>query len=200
MIGKLRSLGLPVSIADIGGGLGVPYREDQAVFDVDGYAALMNRIFAPLNVSVMLEPGRFLVAESGALITSVTYIKERPQKRFVIVDAGMNDLIRPTLYEAWHPILPLKEIPGASVISDIVGPVCETGDYFALERSLPPVKPGDLIAVLVAGAYGAVMSSHYNARPFIPEIMVNGSAWDTVRTRQATEDIWKNEVIPDWLK
>ena len=120
LIGKLRSLGLPVSIADIGGGLGVPYREDQAVFDVDGYAALINRIFAPLNVSVMLEPGRFLVAESGALITSVTYIKERPQKRFVIVDAGMNDLIRPTLYEAWHPIVPLKETPGAPVFLQIL--------------------------------------------------------------------------------
>jgi diaminopimelate decarboxylase len=200
LIGKLRSLGLPVSVADVGGGLGVPYRDDQAVFDVDGYAALVNRIFAPLNVSVMLEPGRFLVAESGALMTSVTYIKERPHKRFVIVDAGMNDLIRPTLYEAWHPILPLKDTPGAPAISDIVGPVCETGDYFALERPLPPVKPGDRIAVLVAGAYGSVMSSYYNARPFITEVMVNGSAWDIVRAPQKTEDIWKNETIPGWLK
>lgn len=199
LIKRLRAAGQTVVVADLGGGIGVPYKGEPAC-DVDAYAAMINEIFSSLDVAIAFEPGRFLVAEGGALLTRVTYIKDRPARRFVIIDAGMNDLIRPTLYEAYHPIVPTKETPGEDVVSDIVGPVCETGDYFALERSLPPVRPGDLLAVQVAGAYGSVMSSHYNARPFVSEIMVNGSTWDIVRARQKTEDIWKNEAIPDWLK
>lgn len=198
LIEKLRAKGLNVSVADIGGGLGIPY-DGSDVFNVDAYTKVINDIFEPLHVSVMLEPGRFLVAESGALVTQVTYIKERPERRFVIVDAGMNDLIRPTLYEAYHPIVPLAEKAGA-IPSDIVGPVCETGDYFALERPFPPVVAGDLIAVLCSGAYGSVMSSQYNSRPLIAEIMVQGDKWDIVRKAQTIPDIWANEVIPGWLK
>lgn len=200
LIKKLREQGSTVTVADIGGGLGIPYQEDQVPFDTEAYARLISRIFAPLNVSVMLEPGRYLVAEGGALLTRVTYIKDRPDRRFVIVDAGMNDLIRPTLYEAWHPIVPVAETSGSELVSDIVGPVCETGDYFALERPLAPVNSGDLIAVLCAGAYGSVMSSQYNSRPLIPEIMTRESDWRIVRKGQSVADIWANESIPDWKK
>ncbi len=199
LINRLRSNGQSVTVADLGGGLGVPYR-DEPVCDVDAYAKMIDEIFSALDVSIAFEPGRFLVAEGGALLTRVTYIKDRPARRFVIVDAGMNDLIRPTLYEAYHPIVPVEPAPGAAVVSDIVGPVCESGDYFALERSLPPVKPGAVLAILVAGAYGSVMSSHYNARPFATEVMVKDGTWDVVRKRQKTEDIWQNEAIPGWLK
>lgn len=201
LIGALRERGLSVTVADVGGGLGIPYRSEQAEFDVDAYAALINRIFAPLNVRVMLEPGRYLVAEAGALITKVIYLKDRPEKRFVIVDAGMNDLIRPTLYEAYHPVVPLTPPADPTLITcDIVGPVCETGDYLALERPLPSVQPDDLLAILCAGAYGSVMSSQYNSRPFIAEALVNGNLWATIRERQSVEAIWAHESIPDWLK
>jgi diaminopimelate decarboxylase len=149
----------------------------------------------------MLEPGRYLVAEAGALITKVIYLKDRPEKRFVIVDAGMNDLIRPTLYEAYHPVVPLTPPADPTLITcDIVGPVCETGDYLALERPLPSVQPDDLLAILCAGAYGSVMSSQYNSRPFIAEALVNGNLWATIRERQSVEAIWAHESIPDWLK
>lgn len=200
LINKLRAQGCTVTIADIGGGLGIPYQQDQDVFDVESYARLINSVFQPVGVSVMLEPGRFLVAEGGALLTRVTYIKDRPERRFVIVDAGMNDLIRPTLYEAFHPVVPLVETKAPPVLSDIVGPVCETGDYFALERPLAPVVSGDVLAILCTGAYGSVMSSQYNSRPLIPEIMVKGTDWRTVRTGQEIPAIWANEAIPDWKK
>lgn len=200
LIDKLRAQGCTVTIADIGGGLGIPYQQDQTVFDVEAYARLINSVFQPVGVSVMLEPGRFLVAEAGALLTRVTYIKDRPERRFVIVDAGMNDLIRPTLYEAFHPVVPVAETKGALIISDIVGPVCETGDYFALERPLAPVVSGDVLAILCTGAYGSVMSSQYNSRPLIPEVMVKGSDWRIVRTGQEIPAIWANEAIPDWEK
>jgi diaminopimelate decarboxylase len=199
LIKKLRDKNLEVSIADIGGGLGISY-EGQKEFDLTGYTQLINRIFSSLNVSIALEPGRFLVAESGALLTRVTYIKERPERRFVITDAGMNDLIRPTLYEAFHPVLPVLNTSGKPVLSDIVGPVCETGDYFALNRELPPIVTGDILAVLCAGAYGSVMSSQYNSRPLIPEVMTRGKDWAIVREGQKISDIWANEVIPGWLK
>ncbi len=201
LIEELRSNGMNVTVADVGGGLGIPYRAEQAIFDVEGYAALINRIFSPLDVSVMLEPGRYLVAEAGALITKVIYLKDRPEKRFVIVDAGMNDLIRPTLYEAYHPVMPVSPPADKTLITcDIVGPVCETGDYLALERPLPAVQPDDLLAILCAGAYGSVMSSQYNSRPFIAEALVNGNLWATIRERQSVEAIWAHESIPDWLK
>ncbi len=201
LIAALRANGMTVTVADVGGGLGIPYRSEQAVFDVEGYASLINRIFAPLDVRVMLEPGRYLVAEAGALITKVIYLKDRPEKRFVIVDAGMNDLIRPTLYEAYHPVTPVTAPADQTMITcDIVGPVCETGDYLALERSLPAVQPDDLLAILCAGAYGSVMSSQYNSRPFIAEALVNGNLWATIRERQSVEAIWAHESIPDWLK
>lgn len=201
LITKLRENGHAVTSVDLGGGFGVPYQEDQAEFDTGGYARLIDRMFSGLGVSLLLEPGRFLVAEAGALLTRVTYVKDRPDRRFVIIDAGMNDLIRPTLYEAWHTIVPVTPVDGTPTPADIVGPVCETGDYFALGRPLPPVQPGDLLAVLCAGAYGAAMSSQYNSRPLIPEILVGEDGrWDVVRRRQEIPEIWALENIPGWLK
>jgi len=203
LIARLRGNNLPVEVADLGGGLGVAYKDGQPEFPVTDYAHLINQTFSKHDVQIMLEPGRYLVAESGALIAKVTYIKDRPEKTFVITDAGMNDLIRPTLYEAWHPILPLKSdtSPQNTLLADVVGPVCETGDYFALDRQIhASIKPNDFIAVLVAGAYGSVMSSQYNSRPFIAEIIVHDGQWQTVRRPQAVEEIWDHEIIPDWLK
>ncbi len=196
MITNLRAIGCTVTDVDLGGGLWVPYNgEPQA--PVDEYAAMISRIFAPLDIHVSLEPGRILIAESCALLTRVIYTKEREDKKFVITDAGMNDLIRPTLYDAYHPILPVvNETTNTKTHPcDVVGPVCETGDYFALDRELPhTIDRGDILAVMVAGAYGSVMSSLYNTRPFIPEIMVKGDSVRLIRKRQAVTDIWKDEV------
>lgn len=193
---------LDAQSVDVGGGLGVAYREHDRPLDLDTYCGLIRDRLGPLKVPIILEPGRFLVAEAGALLTRVLYIKKGLGKQYLILDAGMNDLLRPALYDAWHPIWPVMRPHDAEgeLPFDIVGPVCETGDTFGIGRRLKtPVAPGDLMAVLCAGAYGAVMSSTYNARPLAPEVLVDGTRKATVRAAQTIEDLLAQDAVPDWL-
>jgi len=197
----LRAHGLPVRRLDFGGGLGVVYK-DETPPDLGAYAQAVRDAVGGLDVDIVLEPGRYLVADAGVLLARVVYVKDGVSKRFVIVDAGMNDLIRPTLYEAWMSIRPVvapaPDAPLAPV--DVVGPICETGDYLALGRALPPLAAGDLIVVGSAGAYGAVMSSAYNTRPLVPEILVKGDQIATIRPRQTIEALIAADRLPPWLE
>ena len=199
---ELRADGHHIRHLDIGGGLGVPYR---GIGDIPpspaDYASIVRETLGDLKLKLILEPGRMIVGNAGVLVTRVIYSKEGADRTFTIVDAAMNDLIRPTLYEAHHEVWPLDEMKSASppVQQDIVGPVCETGDYLALERALPPFAPGDLIAILTAGAYGAVMSSTYNSRLLIPEVLVDGEEFAIVRPRQTYDDLIALDRLPPWL-
>lgn len=198
----LRADGHALKHLDIGGGLGVPYRGANDVPPhPDEYAAVVHETLGDLGLKIVMEPGRMIVGNAGVLVTKVTFIKEGADKTFTIVDAAMNDLIRPTLYEAHHDIWPVVEKTSemAPVQQDVVGPVCETGDYLATDRALPPFAPGDLMAVMTAGAYGAVMSSVYNTRPLIPEVMVKGSNYAVVRPRPSYEELIGADRLPPWL-
>jgi len=198
----LRADGHTIDHLDLGGGLGIPYREsdDPESYHPDRYAEIVARHVGALDCRLVFEPGRLLVGNAGVLVTSVIYIKQGDGRTFVIVDAAMNDLIRPTLYEAHHDIKPVS-INAASAIftADIVGPVCETGDYLALERSLPVCKSGDLLAVMSAGAYGAVQAGTYNSRLLVPEVMVKDANWSVVRPRPTYEDLIELDKLPPWL-
>ena len=199
---QLRADGVPLRHLDIGGGLGVPYRGANDVPPhPDEYAAVVKKALGDLGLRIVLEPGRMIAGNAGVLVTRVTYVKEGVDKTFTIVDAGMNDLIRPTLYEAYHDVWPVSERlrDMAPVQQDIVGPVCETGDYLALDRALPPVAAGDLLAVMTAGAYGAVMSSGYNTRPLTPEVIVSGGRYCVARPRQTYDELIGADRVPDWL-
>ena len=197
----LRGKGLELEHLDIGGGLGVPYR---GAIDVpphpDDYAAIVKAALGDLGLNIVLEPGRMIVGNAGILVTKVIYVKEGTDKTFTIVDAAMNDLIRPTLYEAHHDIWPVLEAKNdmAPLAQDIVGPVCETGDYLAADRALPPFKSGDLIAIMTAGAYGAVMASAYNTRPLVPEVLVKGESFAVVRPRPAYEELIGLDQLAPW--
>jgi diaminopimelate decarboxylase len=200
----LRADGHRIEHVDLGGGLGIPYRTDNnpPPFPED-YARIVARHTAALNCKVMLEPGRAIVGNAGVLVASVIYLKKGENKRFVIVDAAMNDLVRPTLYDAHHDILPVNEsAPAAAQMtrSDVVGPVCESGDYLALDRDLPEVAAGDLIAVMSAGAYGAVQAGTYNSRLLIPEVLVKGSRFAVVRPRPSYEELIALDTLPPWLQ
>lgn len=199
LVQKLRYHGATITQVDLGGGLWIPY-QDEPLPDMREYGRMIAEIFLPLDVKIALEPGRLMVAEAGTLLTSVIFTKPRTSKKFVIVDAAMNDLIRPTLYDAFHKILPVQENKGDTSLCDVVGPVCETGDYLALDRELPELNRGDLVAILNAGAYGSVMSSTYNSRPLIAEILVDGNDFDIVREAAKVETCWANEKIPARLK
>ncbi|MEE1563150.1 MAG: diaminopimelate decarboxylase, partial [Alphaproteobacteria bacterium] len=168
--------------------------------DIADYAALVREVIVPLGCDLLFEPGRYLVGNAGVLVTRVIRVKEGLSRRFVVVDAGMNDLLRPALYDARHNILPLDETaPDAEESpADVVGPVCETGDSFAEAKLLPPMAEGDLLAVCSAGAYGAVMASTYNSRPLVPEVMVRGAAYAVVRLRQEVDVPLEMEQTPDW--
>jgi diaminopimelate decarboxylase len=200
----LRADGHQIEHVDLGGGLGIPYRTDNDPPPFpENYAKIVARHTAALNCRVMLEPGRGIVGNAGVLVSSVIYLKKGEKKRFVIVDAAMNDLVRPTLYEAHHGILPVKEpAPAAArmISSDVVGPVCESGDYLALGRDLPEVAAGDLIAVMSAGAYGAVQAGTYNSRLLIPEVLVKGSQFAVVRPRPSYEELIGLDTLPPWLQ
>ncbi len=198
----LRADGHAIDHVDVGGGLGIPYKLDNEPPPLpDDYAAVVRKHIGPLGVKLVLEPGRLIAGNAGILLTRVLYVKEGGAKTFVIVDAGMNDLIRPTLYDAHHDIWPVTEsAPGADrVIADVVGPVCETGDYLALDRSLPKLAAGDLVAVMTAGAYGATQSSTYNTRPLVPEVLVKGADMAVVRPRLDAEALIALDRLPDWL-
>jgi diaminopimelate decarboxylase len=199
----LKADGIQLEHLDIGGGLGVPYRGANDVPPTpDEYAAVVKTALGDLGLKIVLEPGRMIVGNAGVLVTSVTYVKEGEDKTFTIVDAAMNDLIRPTLYEAYHEIWPVKEQRKemARVQQDIVGPVCETGDFLAEDRALPSAEPGDLLAVMTAGAYGAVMSSTYNTRLLIPEVLVRGDRYAVVRPRPSYDDLIGADHVPEWLE
>ncbi|WEX10094.1 diaminopimelate decarboxylase [Chelativorans sp. AA-79] len=198
----LRADGHTVEHVDLGGGLGVPYREDNEPPPLpDAYAEVVRRHVTRLGLKVVFEPGRLIVGNAGILVSEVLYVKEGDAKSFLVVDAAMNDLIRPTLYDAYHAIRPVREPAGdaARMKVDVVGPVCETGDFLALDRDLPTMKQGDLIAIGTAGAYGAVQASTYNSRLLVPEVLVNGNRFHVVRTRPSYEDLIGLDSLPDWL-
>lgn len=195
LIGRLRAAGLTVDHLDIGGGLGVPYQPHQSRPPVAEFIRRVCERTALLGLTLMTEPGRSIVAEAGALVTKVLYRKSNGHKQFVIVDAAMNDLIRPSLYQAHHEILPLRESTAEASAVDVVGPVCESGDFFAKDRLLTPLDSGDLAALLTAGAYGFVLASNYNSRPRVPEILVEGETWRIVRDRETYADLVRGETL-----
>ena len=201
-VGLLRADGHVIDHLDLGGGLGVQYRPDNSPPPhPDLYAAVIKKRLGHLGAKLVLEPGRLLVANAGILVTKIVYMKSGEGKSFVIVDAAMNDLIRPTLYEAFHDIKPINE-PSANhsrIVADVVGPVCESGDYLALGHDLPVQQAGDLLAVLSAGAYGAVQAGTYNTRPLIPEVLVKGHDFSVIRARQSYEELIGLDHLPDWL-
>ncbi len=199
---ELRTAGHTLDHLDLGGGLGVPYHADQdQPPSPAAYADIAKAALGDLGLKLILEPGRVIVGNAGVLVTRVIHAKQGEGRRFAIVDGAMNDLIRPTLYEAHHEIWPVAEPLRAApaIRQDVVGPVCETGDYLALDRPLPPFTAGDLMAVMTAGAYGAVMASTYNTRPLVPEVMVNGRAWSVVRPRLEPAQIIALDRLPAWL-
>jgi diaminopimelate decarboxylase len=198
---ELVEAGVPLRRLDFGGGLGITYRDEPA-FDLRAYADTVRGLTAGLEAELVFEPGRLLVGNAGVLVTRVLYVKTGIARRFLIVDAAMNDLIRPSLYDAWHDIVPVREAaPGAGEQPvDIVGPVCETADTFARQRPLPPVEAGDLLAICSTGAYSAVMSSSYNSRLPAPEIMVRGRDYAVVRARPDHAALIGQDHLPDWLE
>jgi diaminopimelate decarboxylase len=186
---------------DLGGGLGVPYRGDNDVPPhPDEYGAMVKRVLGPLGLRLVLEPGRMFVGNAGILVTRVVYVKEGETKTFVIQDGAMNDLIRPTLYDAHHDIQPVREArkAGEMIVADVVGGVCETGDYFARDRRMPRPEAGDLLAIMTAGAYGAVQAGTYNTRPLVPEVLVNGGRFAIVRPRQSYEELIGQDHLAPW--
>jgi diaminopimelate decarboxylase len=198
----LRGDGHHIEHVDLGGGLGIPYREDnEPPPDPDAYAAIVKRATRGLGCKLIFEPGRMIVGNAGILVTRVIYVKRGEAKRFVIADAAMNDLIRPTLYEAHHDIRPVRESAATAprILADVVGPVCETGDYLALDREMAEPAPGDLLAVMTAGAYGAVQAGTYNTRALVPEVLVNGDQWSLVRPRMDTDALIALDRMPNWL-
>jgi diaminopimelate decarboxylase len=201
-VADLRADGHSIDHVDLGGGLGIPYRLTNEPPPLPAaYAEMVKRLTAGIDAKLIFEPGRLIVGNAGILLTRVTYVKQGADKTFVIVDAGMNDLIRPTLYEAYHEVWPVTEpAPDASRGRvDVVGPVCETGDYLALDREMPIPKPGDLLAVMTAGAYGAVQASTYNSRPLVAETLVDGEKLAIVRARPSVEELIGLDTLPDWL-
>jgi diaminopimelate decarboxylase len=201
LVRALRAGGQRVCVVDCGGGLGIPYCNEPSPGPA-GLAGAIRGALHDLAVRVLIEPGRWLVGPAGLLLTSVVLVKQTPGGRFVILDAAMNDLVRPAMYEAWHGIVPVSAIDAvaAPTPADVVGPVCESGDTFARDRLLPPLAAGARVAILDAGAYGSVMSSAYNARPAAAEVMVDGATWSVIRDRGTHAGLWRDEHVPNWLK
>ena len=204
LVGELRKDGHDIRYVDAGGGLGIDYSDSptEPKFDparkVKDYAAALHKVSASLDAHLLLEPGRFLVAQAGALLTRVLVVKKNGAKTFVITDAAMNDLIRPALYQAHHEILPVAQPRKSSVADapvDVVGPVCESGDFFARDRPMPPLKAGDLVVLLDAGAYGMSQASNYNTRPRAAEVLVDGDAAKLIRRRETFTDLFAPENL-----
>lgn len=200
MTAALQAAGHPLTRADFGGGLGVPYVMNAAHPPSPAeYGAMVGRISAGKNLKLAFEPGRLIVANAGILVTRVTYVKHGASRDFLVLDAGMNDLIRPAMYDAHHDLIPVVASDRAERAYDVVGPVCETGDTFARGRTVPAFESGELAAILTAGAYGAAQASEYNARPLVAEAMVNGSDWAIVRPRPSYEEMLGRDRLPAWL-
>lgn len=202
LVQTLRADGHTIDHVDVGGGLGIPYRSDNSPPPLpDAYAQIVKNELQGLDCRIVTEPGRLIVGNAGILVTEVIYVKDGGEKTFVIVDGAMNDLIRPTLYEAWHEIRPvvISAANAPRIRADVVGPVCETGDYLALDREMAMPKPGELIAVGSAGAYGAVQAGTYNSRLLVPEVLVKGGEFHVVRPRRTYEELIGLDSVPDWL-
>jgi diaminopimelate decarboxylase len=201
LVRRLRTEGIAIGALDLGGGLGIRYRSETPP-DLDAYAAMVKEVTSGLGCSLTFEPGRLLVGNAGLLLARVLYVKEGATRRFLVLDAAMNDLMRPALYEAFHEIVPVRQAPEKpeKTLTDVVGPVCESGDTFATQRPLPPFMEGDLVALLAAGAYGAVMSSTYNSRLMVPEVLVHGDGFEVIRPRQTYEALLALDRIPAWLQ
>jgi diaminopimelate decarboxylase len=197
LVSQLAREGIALKVVDAGGGLGIDYHAGNfdAAAKVQEYAAALEGALAGFGGRLLIEPGRFLVAQAGALVTRVLHVKRNGTKTFVITDAAMNDLIRPALYQAHHEIVPVRPRAGKAQVVDVVGPVCESGDFFARDRKLPPVKPGDLVALLDAGAYGMAQSSNYNTRPRAAEVLVEGAKARLIRRRETMSDLLGPEMV-----
>lgn len=198
LVSGLKSAGIDIRYIDVGGGLGITYNDEEPPHPKDLADAIMPLI-KDLGCEVILEPGRIIAGNAGILVSKVLYVKEGEGKRFIIVDAGMNDLIRPSLYEAYHEILPVVKDERKKVVADIVGPICESSDFLAREREVSEFCPDELLAVMSAGAYGFTMSSNYNSRRRVPEVLVKGDWHYIIRTRERYEDLIRGEVVPDIL-
>jgi diaminopimelate decarboxylase len=199
LVKDLRGQGYIVTRLDIGGGFPIQYR-DEKLLDLTAYAEWVRDIIVPLETTIVMEPGRYLVGNAGVLLTEVLYMKEASDRHFAILDAGMNDLVRPAMYDAYHGIEPVANRKATQKVYDFVGPVCESSDKFAIDRASPELRQGDLVAIRSAGAYGASMASNYNTRLLPAEVLVNGDTFTVIRKRQSYDDILKSEIVPDWLK
>jgi len=195
LVAVLRSRCIPIQHLDLGGGLGVAYKPTDTAPAIRDFIRQVLDRFAAKDLVLVLEPGRSIVGEAGVLLTRVLYRKRTLEKEFVVVDAAMNDLIRPTLYQSHHEIVAVRKTPRGTVVADVVGPVCETGDFLARGREIDNVLPGDLLAVCTAGAYGFVAASNYNSRPRPPEVLVEGGHWRVVRRRESLEDLVRGETL-----
>lgn len=196
---ELTSLGFELRYIDIGGGLGIPYENEEPPLPED-YSKAILEVLKGLPVSLILEPGRVIVGNAGILVTKVLYTKSNREKNFIIVDAGMNDLIRPALYQAYHKIIPVVDREEEEIVADVVGPVCESGDFFARDRKIKRVRQGDLLAIMSAGAYGFVMSSNYNSRLRPAEVLVDGDQFFLIRKRETLDDLIRLEEIPEFYR
>ncbi|ALO34151.1 diaminopimelate decarboxylase [Colwellia sp. MT41] len=198
LVTALRADGHDISVIDVGGGLGITYR-DEVIPSKQAYADIVNAQLDQLNCKIIIEPGRSLLGNAGILVASVVFVKEGEERQFLLLDAGMNDLIRPSMYDAYHQIFAVNKAKKSLKTYDVVGPVCETGDTFAKARQVHESNAGDLIAIMSCGAYGAVMSSNYNTRMLAPEVMVKGSKFAIVKKRPSYEEIINQDIIPSWL-
>ncbi len=200
LVRDLRAMGQIVRMVDCGGGLGIGYR-DEPVASPAAFAGAIRATLGGMDLELAVEPGRWLVGSAGLLLASVVLVKSTGNRRFVVLDAAMNDLLRPAMYDAWHGVVPLSAVDAIQPAErcDIVGPVCESGDTFARGRALPALARNARLAILDAGAYGSVMSSTYNARPLAAEVLVDGDRWSVIRARQPMEALWAGETVPDWL-
>ncbi len=198
IVEELRAAGHRVDRLDIGGGFPIQY-QDESLLDLSAYAEWVRDIILPLNTQIILEPGRYLVGNSGILLSKIVHVKETDGPEFLVFDSAMNDLLRPAMYDAHHEIMPVQNHQAPVKTYDVVGPICETGDTFTRERKLPTMRPGDLAVILSAGAYGMCMSSNYNTRPRVPEILVDGDKIALISARETYDDLLARETIPAWL-
>jgi diaminopimelate decarboxylase len=198
LLRELREMGTEIRHLNLGGGLGITYDEENPPHPNE-YARALKEIIEGDSITLILEPGRVIIGNAGILVTRALYTKSTSNKRFIIVDAAMNDLIRPALYNSFHAVQPVKRTISGMIKADLVGPVCETGDFFARDRAMPPFEPGDLVALMSAGAYGFSMASNYNSRPRPAEVMVKGGQFSIIRARETPEELFKGESVPEFL-
>jgi diaminopimelate decarboxylase len=198
LVQKLRAEGMTIRYLDMGGGLGITYNEEEPPHPMEYAQAMLNELRG-IDCTLILEPGRVIVGNAGVLVTRVLYTKTGDEKNFIIVDAAMNDLIRPSLYGSYQRIQPVQRVGRGEIVADVVGPICESGDFLAKDRKLPNVEQGDLLAVMSAGAYGFSMSSNYNSRPRVAEVLVAGDKFYLIRQREDYDDLIRGELIPDFL-